>query len=394
MALWTPADLATDPKYWFDISDSATVSKNGSNEIDTVTNKGTGTLTATQSTASRKPLWVSAGIGGLDVMHIDALGVSMDWSGTWGLNALTRLRAGGSNSSWRAVIDGSNRTTTSATYALENDFLMSIIVDAATGWEFRDFDIIGDQNTTTGISGGAASIFAVGKSNGDNGAGYFNTLIDSTGFGNTNAYNQGFNGYIGEVVCLDYEPSAGERQYIEGYLAWKWGLEGSLDAGHPYKSAAPTTGGGYTLTAETGVFTLAGQAAGLAAARRLTAASGAFALTGQAAGLKSGRKIAAAAGAFALSGQAAGLRAARRLSSAAGAFALTGQAATLIYTSGPAVLTAAAGAYVVTGAEVTFRIGGRTWTRIDPNPGAWSPQAGAASVWTPEIINPETWTRQ
>jgi hypothetical protein len=27
---------------------------------------------------------------------------------------------------------------------------------------------------------------------------------------------------------------------IEGYLAWKWGLEGSLPAAHAYKSAAPT----------------------------------------------------------------------------------------------------------------------------------------------------------
>jgi hypothetical protein len=32
------------------------------------------------------------------------------------------------------------------------------------------------------------------------------------------------------------------REKIEGYLAWKWGLEGNLPIGHPYKSAAPTTG--------------------------------------------------------------------------------------------------------------------------------------------------------
>ena len=32
-----------------------------------------------------------------------------------------------------------------------------------------------------------------------------------------------------------------ERQKIEGYLAWKWGLQVNLEAGHPYKNAGPTS---------------------------------------------------------------------------------------------------------------------------------------------------------
>jgi hypothetical protein len=31
-----------------------------------------------------------------------------------------------------------------------------------------------------------------------------------------------------------------DRQKMEGYIAWKWGLEGSLPVGHPYKNSAPT----------------------------------------------------------------------------------------------------------------------------------------------------------
>ena len=27
----------------------------------------------------------------------------------------------------------------------------------------------------------------------------------------------------------------------EGYIAWKWGLQGNLPVSHPYKNAAPTT---------------------------------------------------------------------------------------------------------------------------------------------------------
>jgi hypothetical protein len=35
-----------------------------------------------------------------------------------------------------------------------------------------------------------------------------------------------------------------ERQLTEGYVAWRWGLQGSLPAGHPYENAAPAIGGG------------------------------------------------------------------------------------------------------------------------------------------------------
>ena len=34
--------------------------------------------------------------------------------------------------------------------------------------------------------------------------------------------------------------STEDRQKLEGYLAWKWGLEANLPAGHPYESTPPT----------------------------------------------------------------------------------------------------------------------------------------------------------
>lgn len=48
------------------------------------------------------------------------------------------------------------------------------------------------------------------------------------------------NGDIGEIIIVDGAPDTATRQLIEGYLAWKWGLEANLPSGHPYKSAAPT----------------------------------------------------------------------------------------------------------------------------------------------------------
>ncbi len=44
---------------------------------------------------------------------------------------------------------------------------------------------------------------------------------------------------IREVLIYNRNLSVAERQQIEGYLAWKWGLQGNLPSNHPYKSYRP-----------------------------------------------------------------------------------------------------------------------------------------------------------
>lgn len=51
------------------------------------------------------------------------------------------------------------------------------------------------------------------------------------------AYLHPRQGYVVEIMVytgVDYG-----RQKIQGYLAWKWGLQAKLPDGHPYKSASP-----------------------------------------------------------------------------------------------------------------------------------------------------------
>lgn len=45
-------------------------------------------------------------------------------------------------------------------------------------------------------------------------------------------------GYIAEVVVVN-NYNSDDFSKIQGYLAWKWGLNGDLDAAHPYKNAPP-----------------------------------------------------------------------------------------------------------------------------------------------------------
>ena len=48
-----------------------------------------------------------------------------------------------------------------------------------------------------------------------------------------------FNGYMCELIVYNQMIGLTAQQKIEGYLAWKWGIQASLPAGHPYKSARP-----------------------------------------------------------------------------------------------------------------------------------------------------------
>jgi hypothetical protein len=56
-----------------------------------------------------------------------------------------------------------------------------------------------------------------------------------------NVVGQGIlTGYINEVIfILNPNITTLNRNKLEGYLAWKWGIQANLPAGHPYLSAAP-----------------------------------------------------------------------------------------------------------------------------------------------------------
>jgi hypothetical protein len=50
-----------------------------------------------------------------------------------------------------------------------------------------------------------------------------------------------FNGTLSELVVFSNALSSSQRQQIEGYLAWKWGLQGSLPGSHVFRSVAMTS---------------------------------------------------------------------------------------------------------------------------------------------------------
>jgi hypothetical protein len=57
--------------------------------------------------------------------------------------------------------------------------------------------------------------------------------------GGTGGYVR-LNGFISEMVATSSLLSTADRQRLEGYLAWKWGLQANLPAGHPFRNNPPT----------------------------------------------------------------------------------------------------------------------------------------------------------
>ena len=60
--------------------------------------------------------------------------------------------------------------------------------------------------------------------------------------------HNGWCGDLAEVIIYSTALTLSQRQQVEGYLAWKWGLQTYLPGGHPYVSTNPSGGTTSTLT--------------------------------------------------------------------------------------------------------------------------------------------------
>lgn len=72
-----------------------------------------------------------------------------------------------------------------------------------------------------------------------------NTKVGTTGvfsnfiLGRVPSGLQQFHGNLAEIIMYTSNMSTDDRQKVEGYLAWKWGLQSNLQSSHPYRSNAP-----------------------------------------------------------------------------------------------------------------------------------------------------------
>ena len=235
--LWTPANITTAA--WYDASDASTITAAGSAVSQWDDKSGNGIdLTGTAST-------VTSSIGGLDVLRFD--GSSDRLSNTsFAVNsenlsffyvrevvsagAHQAFNIGRNTNTQGNIREGSNGGTNRVIgYRYPNNLGVSI----STGTL--------DPRIVSYVKAGTNSeeVWLDGTSEGTNGSSHTTFTSERIDVGGGNSALRA-NYDFGEIVVVDSALSTDDRQLLEGYLAWKWGLEASLPSDHTYKTAAPT----------------------------------------------------------------------------------------------------------------------------------------------------------
>ena len=226
--LWTPADLGALLALWLDADDASTITLNGTT-VSQWNDKSGNARHASQATAANQPTYTTSGLNGKPVISFDGLDDEL----------ITTPFALGETAAMVAQRSSIDQPVIEAPIATNRGFWGSVYPGFTTHLDYA-------------VSGGPL------LSAPPNSAVTTPSLVSQTGLLQTStfAYKIGsatpgylnLNGFIAEVVVTDPLLSTADRQKLEGYLAWKWGLEANLPADHPYKSAPPTTSGASTVT--------------------------------------------------------------------------------------------------------------------------------------------------
>jgi hypothetical protein len=236
-SLWTPAQLS-GLALWLDAADASTITLNGST-VSQWNDKSGNNRNASQTIAANQPTRTLNGLGGRTVLTFDGVNdflnatltltnFSVGIVGTLTANTVTiyyslgfgnapsgsaGLSVGGTFFTQRAALNGATSLLTNETVTLNSPYL--ITAHAQTGNRLISFN---GQTPATDTNSQSISEVRIGQR--------------SDGF-------WPYAGPIGEVVITNAALSTTNRQLLEGYLAWKWGLQASLPAGHPYKNSPP-----------------------------------------------------------------------------------------------------------------------------------------------------------
>lgn len=248
--LWTPADITT--ALWLDASDASTVTT-ASGAVSQWNDKSGNARHATQGTAGNRPAYTSAGQNGLNIVTFDG---SDDWlalpnttnpSGANATFAACRPDHVGATAfiigraynwgSWQLVSAG---TGTTARYGMGRDGIDESLAIVTGLTNNTDKILTGTyDNTNVRISSTGGTFVSTAYTPNPT----YNAS-DATTLGaartTANVIASPFRGPIYEVVVIHSAPSQDTIDRMQGYLAHKWGLAGSLPSGHPYKSAPPT----------------------------------------------------------------------------------------------------------------------------------------------------------
>jgi len=239
--LWRPNEIQT--ALWLDAEDASTITLNGST-VSQWADKSGNNRHFSQATAASQPAYNLTAFGGRPALSFDGvddrLGAALDFTAT-GMSWYVVCQRTSATPSTQTVISSAAGNTYLPIAASGNSttqvFRINAANDPASLSAYLTGVMVKDKNSTPTIT--RNDIFNSLRNAG---------IVESLGcpaFAFAPQIGLSAGGYqlaglVSEVIVSVNDSSTVERQIIEGYLAWKWALEGSLPAGHPYKNLPPT----------------------------------------------------------------------------------------------------------------------------------------------------------
>ena len=262
---WTPAEL-TGLALWLDADDASSITLNGST-VSQWSDKSGNNQHVVQATASAQPLYLPTTFNSKPTLYFDDTNDQMGCDVT-NVSSQGDLFFGAAfqylsdTNNWRPIVAHNTSTDQSnaGTLLMQRSSSRSEIgvhdsgrTDSGSDFTVQVTDLFEPRIATVGRNGGtlgdggALTITATGPSQPT----YITQINQSwpttentsrIQIGGRQQVQTGWaNAYISEVIVCNTDLSTEDRQKLEGYLAWKWGLTANLPADHPYKSAPPTT---------------------------------------------------------------------------------------------------------------------------------------------------------
>lgn len=248
---------------WLDAADINTITKDGNNKVSDWRDKSTSAYTFSQITGTNKPTYsTNSQNGNATISFTSANATYLSCSSLLAIGtssfALFTVGRYSDNTTNMTIFAKSRFTSQEGRFFINRDASSLNIAFVHTGGALL-------QGTSESYSpvGGYRMFELIVNRTEQKDYSYQNgtqlqssTISDSTNYadnGNTmlvGAYNNNvgtgiqsgyyLNGNVSEIIAYkSSDMTVANRQKIEGYLAWKWGIQSRLPVGHPYLSAPP-----------------------------------------------------------------------------------------------------------------------------------------------------------
>ena len=267
--LWRPDELGASLALWLDAEDTASITLNGS-DVSQWNDKSGNNRNASQATALLQPTYLATGFNGKPTLQTDGNDVLELGTTSLGRNvsgitcAIVGVHPSG-------LIFGSNANElyiSAGTSATNTRFAFTPNPSASTANRYaiagRRLDTDSYQTTSSSTdslanrgnqwirvaqaaySDGVANHWTNGTQDQTNGPFQTSGVTSDTDSLRTSILDGvsplPSGSQLCEIVLTHSTMTTEDRQKLEGYLAWKWGLESNLPVGHPYQLYPPYIG--------------------------------------------------------------------------------------------------------------------------------------------------------